>query len=123
AIALACAVHRLTSGRNLLHASFTCVRYSQVGEGEVMIHAEKMTKRPRTGSARWSTPTRRSFHRQTAAAGRPAIEAGSISVDRRLLVAVRDWAIITRGSLADGASAACAHGVGTGGDRRQNTVN
>ena len=76
-----------------------------------MILAEKMTKRPRTGSARWSTPTRRSFHRQTAAAGRPAIEAGSISVDRRLLGEVRDWAILTGVSLAACVSAAIAIGV------------
>jgi len=77
----------------------------------VTILAEKTTKSVRTGSARWSTPTRRSFHRRAAAAGRPATEAGSISVDRRLLGEVRDWAIFTGVSLAACASAAIAIGV------------
>ena len=75
------------------------------------ILAEKTTKSVRTGSARWSTPTRRSFHRQAAAAGPPAIQAGSISVDRRLFGEVRDWAILTGVSLAACTSAAIAIGV------------
>jgi len=77
----------------------------------VTILAEKTTKSVRTGSARWSTPTRRSIHRRTAAEGRPTIEAGSISVDRRLLGEVRDWAILTGVSLAACVSAAIAIGV------------
>ena len=75
-----------------------------------MILAEKTTKRLRTGSVRWAPP-RRFFHRRAAAAGRPAIEAGSISVDRRLFGEVRDWAILAGVSLAACASAAIAIGV------------
>ena len=78
-----------------------------------MILAEKTTRttRLRTGSVRWSPPARRFFHRRAGAAGPPAIQAGSISVDRRLFGEVRDWAILTGVSLTACASAAIAIGV------------
>jgi hypothetical protein len=69
------------------------------------------TTRLRTSGPRRAAPTRRSVHRRAAPTPRPAIQTGSISVDRGLLGEVRDWAILAGVSLAGWASVAVAIGV------------